>query len=58
MPGFAARLAFGDMADELLLSSQRVLPRALEPSGYAFRHPRLGETLREFLGRELDAEKT
>jgi NAD dependent epimerase/dehydratase family enzyme len=29
MPGLMARLAFGEMANELLLASTRVLPRAL-----------------------------
>jgi hypothetical protein len=34
MPGFMARLAFGVMANELLLASTRVLPRALLDSSY------------------------
>jgi uncharacterized protein (TIGR01777 family) len=46
MPTFAARLAFGEMADELLLGSQRVRPAKLESSGYAFRWPNLEEALR------------
>src|SRR6185369_7876161 len=29
MPAFAARIAFGEMADELLLGGQRVLPKRL-----------------------------
>ena len=33
MPGFAARLAFGEMADALLLSSTRVQPRAARSRG-------------------------
>jgi uncharacterized protein (TIGR01777 family) len=36
MPAFAARIALGEMADELLLSSARVLPRKLQQSGYVF----------------------
>jgi hypothetical protein len=36
MPAFAARLAFGQMADELLLASQRVEPAKLMGSGYVF----------------------
>ena len=39
MPTFAARLAFGEMADELLLASARVLPMKLTASGFVFRHP-------------------
>jgi uncharacterized protein (TIGR01777 family) len=49
MPAFAARLAFGEMADALLLSSARVLPRALEKSAYPFKHPALEEALRDIL---------
>lgn len=51
MPAFAARLAFGEMADELLLSSQRVEPRRLVESGYPFRHTTLETALRHVLGR-------
>jgi uncharacterized protein len=40
-PAFALRLALGEMADALLLSSQRVLPRALEKLGYRFSHSEL-----------------
>ena len=49
MPGFAARLAFGEMADALLLSSQRVQPVKLEASGFQFRQPELDGALRELL---------
>lgn len=49
MPGFAARLAFGEMADALLLSSQRVQPAKLQSSGFQFRHPELEGALRELL---------
>ena len=51
MPAFAARLAFGQMADELLLSGQRVLPQKLEASGYPFRFAELEAALRHVLGR-------
>jgi hypothetical protein len=51
LPAFAARLALGQMADELLLASQRVLPARLEASGYPFRHPTLEGALRAALGR-------
>ena len=50
MPGFAARLAFGEMADALLLASTRVKPAGLLDSGYAFRHGSLEEGLRHVLG--------
>jgi len=51
MPAFAARMAFGQMADELLLSSLRVRPTALMRSDFTFRHPDLETALRELLGR-------
>ena len=51
LPTFAARLALGEMADELLLVSQRVLPARLEASSYTFRHPNLEGALRAALGR-------
>ncbi|MDE0354760.1 MAG: TIGR01777 family oxidoreductase [Deltaproteobacteria bacterium] len=50
MPGFAARLAFGEMADALLLASTRVKPAGLTAAGYAFRHGSLEEGLRYVLG--------
>jgi len=51
MPAFAARLVFGEMADALLLSSQRVEPARLLASGYRFLHPDLEPALRHLLGR-------
>ena len=49
MPAFAARLAFGEMADALLLSSQRVEPAYLIRSGYRFQYPELEGALRHLL---------
>jgi hypothetical protein len=49
MPGWAARLAFGPMADELLLASARVLPKRLVETGYAFRHANLPGALESLL---------
>ncbi len=51
VPARAIRLALGEMADEMLLASARVLPRRLERSGYPFRHPDLETALRHLLGR-------
>jgi hypothetical protein len=51
MPGFAARLALGEMADELLLASARVEPARLLATGYAFRYPELEGALRHLLGK-------
>jgi hypothetical protein len=44
-PAFALRLALGEMADALLLSSQRVAPRAIEKLGYRFSHADLPSAL-------------
>ena len=51
MPAFAARLAFGEMADELLLSSTRVAPTALKRSSFRFDHAELESALRHLLGK-------
>lgn len=50
MPAFAARLAFGEMADEMLLSSTRVEPTRLQKSGFVFRYPELNGALKHLLG--------
>ncbi len=50
VPAFAARLAFGEMAQELLLSSQRVKPGKLAASGYSFRFPELRAALEDLVG--------
>ena len=52
MPAFAARLAFGEMADALLLGSARVEPARLLASGYRFRHGDLEGSLRHLLDRK------
>lgn len=49
-PGFAMRLLFGEMADALLLSGQRAVPRRLLEAGFSFRHPDLDEALAALLG--------
>jgi uncharacterized protein (TIGR01777 family) len=49
MPAFAARLALGEMADSLLLASQRVQPKALEDHGYTFQRPLLDQAIRSAL---------
>jgi uncharacterized protein len=49
LPAFAARIALGEMADELLLASARVEPAKLTASRFGFRHKELEPTLRELL---------
>jgi uncharacterized protein len=45
LPGFAVRAALGEFADEGLLTGQRVIPAALERSGFQFHHNTIGEAL-------------
>jgi uncharacterized protein len=49
MPAFAARLAFGEMAEELMLTSQRVEPAKLLKSGYTFRFRELRRALEDLV---------
>jgi uncharacterized protein (TIGR01777 family) len=49
MPTFAARLAFGEMADEMLLGGARIEPRALENARFEFLFPQLATALRHLL---------
>jgi uncharacterized protein (TIGR01777 family) len=48
-PAFALRLVLGEMADALLLSSQRVLPVKLEKQGYRFLRRDLRDALAAIL---------
>ena len=41
LPAFVAKLALGEMANELLLSSIRVTPKKLQEQGFAFHYPEL-----------------
>src|SRR6266404_9453479 len=50
MPAFAARLAFGEMADEMLLASQYVVPKRLSDAGFEFKYPELESALRKYVG--------
>ena len=49
LPAFMASVLFGEMADELLLSSTRVIPTELMAAGYQFRHTELSETFDHLL---------
>lgn len=45
LPGFVAKTALGEFADEGLLSGQRAIPAALQRSGFQFHHNTIGEAL-------------
>lgn len=49
-PTFALRMALGEMADALLLASQRVIPEHLLVEGYAFRFENLESALTAIIG--------
>jgi uncharacterized protein (TIGR01777 family) len=49
VPGFAVRLLFGEMGEQLLLASTRVAPAALTDSGYRFRFSELERALKYLL---------
>ena len=50
LPMAGPRVLFGrELADSLLLTSQRVLPRALEDSGFRFSHPEIAGALADLL---------
>jgi hypothetical protein len=48
-PAFALRLAMGEMADALLLASQRVMPERLKQAGFQFKHPLLRRALHDII---------
>jgi uncharacterized protein (TIGR01777 family) len=50
-PAFALRIVLGEMADALLLSSQRVVPQTLEKLGYRFIHADLTAALAAVLAK-------
>ena len=45
LPAFMARMVLGEMADDLILGSTRVIPNRLLAAGYSFSHPEIGEAL-------------
>jgi NAD dependent epimerase/dehydratase family enzyme len=49
LPASVARILFGEMADELLLSSIRIFPGKLVESGYKFQDNDLSESLDKLL---------
>ncbi len=51
VPGVALRLVAGQLADELILASQRAIPARLDAAGFRFAFPNLEEALRFELGR-------
>jgi NAD dependent epimerase/dehydratase family enzyme len=52
VPGWALRLALGDMADGTILSSIRAVPARLLQAGYRFGQPDLESALRHVLQKD------
>lgn len=51
-PGFVLSLGFGEMAKELLIGGQKVLPSRLLSSGYSFQYDELAPALEAVVGAE------
>ena len=49
MPKLVAKILFGQMAEELLISGQNVYPEKLLESGYKFQNPSLESAITEAL---------
>lgn len=51
VPTFALRLAFGEVADTVMLASTRVEPARLKEAGFDFKHTEVEAALRSVLGK-------
>lgn len=51
VPTFALRLAFGEVADAVMLASTRVEPARLKEAGFDFKHANVEAALRSVLGK-------
>ncbi len=49
LPPFVMRTLVGEMAEELLLTGQRVVPKKLTDAGYSFKYPNLQSALDDLL---------
>lgn len=56
VPEFALRALMGEMAD-VLLGSQRVIPKAMLDAGYKFQYPLLAPALEDLLGEKSSRSK-
>jgi len=52
MPAFAAKLALGEFAEEVLLNGQRVVPDKATFHGFEFQFPRLADALADILSND------
>jgi uncharacterized protein (TIGR01777 family) len=49
LPGFAAKILFGEMAEAILLSGTHVIPEKLKTAGYTFKHAALKDALTDVM---------
>jgi hypothetical protein len=49
MPAFILRMLMGEVADELLLTGQKVIPRKISESGYQFKYPILSNAVKNIV---------
>jgi len=52
MPGWVLKLLFGEMAEELLLSGQRVVPDLALAKGFTFNYPKLDSAFEEIFNKD------
>jgi uncharacterized protein (TIGR01777 family) len=49
VPGFGLRLITGEMANEMLLASIRVIPKKLQDAGFVFQFPKIKQAFKYLL---------
>jgi len=49
VPAFILRLLLGDLADELFLTGQKVIPQKITDNGYQFQHPTIRDALENII---------
>jgi uncharacterized protein len=54
IPAFALRIAFGQMADEALLASARVMPKLLLDAGFPFSRPTIESAIEDLSGSDAE----
>lgn len=52
MPAFVAKIAFGEMAEEILINGRKVIPKKLIDKGFPFRYPYLENSLKHLLRKK------
>ncbi len=53
IPDFIVKLALGDMADYLLFSSQKVLPKAAMSMGFEFEYPNIEKAIESIFNKRM-----